>query len=49
LNSKRVELCGNRSVNVVVVHLPLADHVHEFDAGEVDGRTPEIFEATSLA
>jgi hypothetical protein len=27
------------------VHLPLADHVHQFDAGQNDASTPEILEA----
>jgi hypothetical protein len=29
----------------IIVHLPLADHVHQFDAGQDDTSTPEILEA----
>jgi hypothetical protein len=29
----------------IIVDLPLANHVHDFDAGENDACTPEILEA----
>jgi hypothetical protein len=34
LNNQRIELLGCGFGEAIIVHLPLADHVHQFDAGQ---------------
>jgi hypothetical protein len=38
------ELLGCSFGEAIIVHLPLADHMHQFDAGQDDASTPEILE-----
>ena len=38
-------LCGGRASPFGAFHLPLADHMHDFNARKDDARAPEIIEA----
>jgi hypothetical protein len=41
---QRVELLGGRLSDAVVFHLPIYDHVHEFDSAKQDASAAEILE-----
>jgi hypothetical protein len=45
LRRQCVELLSCGQTSPVVAHLPFADHVHDFDAAENDGRAAEVLEA----
>jgi hypothetical protein len=45
LNNLRIELLDCGFGEAIIAHLPLADHVHQFDANQDDASTPEILEA----
>jgi hypothetical protein len=44
LHNQKIELLGCGFGEAIIVHLPLADHVHQLDAGQDDASTPEILE-----
>jgi hypothetical protein len=45
LHNQRMELLGGGSGEAIIVHLPLANHVHDFNAGKNDARPSEILKA----
>src|ERR1700758_4939849 len=44
LHHQRIELFGSGSLNDIVVHLPLPDHMHHFDARQEDAGATKILE-----